>query len=107
MLAGSEQKAHSPALFQQSHLKLLYQRSAAERKMRNSIVTQINMCIKDNRELHRKLDALDPTKMVEAVTQAAASSYQKGYQKANPFVKSSNSFQGTSQSQPSTSSQYG
>ena len=39
------------------------------------------MCIKDNQELHRKLDALDPTKMVEAVTQAVASGYQKGYQK--------------------------
>ena len=45
----------------------------------DSIVTQINMCIKDNQELHRKLDALDPTKMVKAVTQAVASSYQKGY----------------------------
>ena len=40
------------------------------------------MCIKDNQELHRKLDALDPTRMVEAVTNAVASSYQKGFQKA-------------------------
>ena len=73
----------------------------------DSIATQINMCIKDNQELHRKLDALDPTKMVEAVTQAVTSRYQKGYQKTNPFVKSSNPFQATNQSQPSTSSQYG
>ena len=73
----------------------------------DSIVTQINMCIKDNQELHRKLDALDPTKMVEAVTQAVASGYQKGYQRTNPFVKSSNPFQATSQSQPNTTSQYG
>ena len=73
----------------------------------DSIATQINMCIKDNQELHRKLDALDPTKMVEAVTQAVASSYQKGYQKTNPFVKSNNPFRATNQSQPSTSSQYG
>ena len=70
----------------------------------DSIATQINMCIRDNQELHRKLDALDPTKMVEAVTQTVASSYQKGYQRTNPFVKPSNPFQATSQSQPSTTS---
>ena len=45
--------------------------------------------------------------MVEAVTNAVTSSYQKGYQRSNPFAKSSNPFQATSQSQPSTSSQYG
>ena len=73
----------------------------------DSIATQINMCIKDNQELHRKLDALDPTKMVEAVTNAVASSYQKGYQRTNPFAKPNNPFQATNQSQPSTSSQYG
>ena len=73
----------------------------------SSIATQISMCIKDNQELHRKLDALDPTKMVEAVTHAVASSYQKGYQKTNPFTKSSNPFQATNQSQSGTSSQYG
>ena len=72
-----------------------------------SIATQINMCIKDNQELHRKLDALDPAKMVEAVTNAVASSYQKGYQRSNPFTKSTNPFQASSQAQPSTSSQYG
>ena len=73
----------------------------------SEIATQINMCIKDNQELHRKLDALDPTKMVEAVTQAVASGYQKGYQKTNPFVKPNNPFQATYQSQPGTSSQFG
>ena len=72
-----------------------------------SIATQINMCIKDNQELHRKLDALDPAKMVEAVTNAVASSYQKGFQRSNPFTKSTNPFQASSQTQPSTSSQYG
>ena len=72
-----------------------------------SIATQINMCIKDNQELHRKLDALDPAKMVEAVTNAVASSYQKGYQRSNPFTKPTNPFQASSQAQPSTSSQYG
>ena len=75
----------------------------------DSIATQINMCIKDNQELHRKLDALDPTKMVEAVTHAVASGYQKGFQKSNPFVKPSNPFQATNtnQSQAGSSSQFG
>ena len=73
----------------------------------SEIATQINMCIKDNQELHRKLDALNPTKMVEAVTNAVASSYQKGYHKTNPFTKPSNPFQATNQVQPGTSSQYG
>ena len=44
--------------------------------------------------------------MVEAVTNAVASSYQKGYQRSNPSTKSTNPFQATSQSQPSTSNQY-
>ena len=34
------------------------------------------------------------------------SSYQKGYQKINPFAKASNPFQATNQAQPGTSSQY-
>ena len=72
----------------------------------DSIATQINMCIKDNQELHRKLDALDPAKMVEAVTNAVAGSYQKGYRSSNPFTKSTNPFQAANQSQASTSSQY-
>ena len=61
----------------------------------SSIATQLTMCIKDNQELHRRLDAFDPSKVVEAVTQAVASGYQKGYQKSNPFVKSTNPFQAT------------
>ena len=75
----------------------------------STIATQISMCIKDNQELHRKLDALDPTKMVEAVTHAVASGYQKGFQKSNPFVKSSNPFQATNTNQPQSgsSSQFG
>ena len=71
-----------------------------------SITTQISMCIKDNQELHRKLDALDPAKMVEAVTHAVAGSYQKGFQKPNPFVRSTNPFQATNANQ-SQSSQFG
>ena len=75
----------------------------------STIATQISMCIKDNQELHRKLDALDPTKMVEAVTHAVASGYQKGFHKSNPFVKSSNPFQTTNTNQPQSgsSSQFG
>ena len=74
-----------------------------------SIATQLSMCIKDNQELHRRLDAFDPSKVVEAVTQAVASGYQKGYQKSNPFVKSTNPFQATNtnQSQAGSSSQFG
>ena len=47
--------------------------------------------------------------MVEAVTHAVASGYQKGYQKSNPFVKSTNPFQATNtnQSQAGSSSQFG
>ena len=74
-----------------------------------SIATQLSMCIKDNQELHRRLDAFHPSKVVEAVTQAVASGYQKGYQKSNPFVKSTNPFQATNtnQSQAGSSSQFG
>ena len=71
----------------------------------SSIATQLSMCIKDNQELHRKLDAFDRSKMVEAVTHAVASDYQKGYQKSNPFVKSTNPFQATNTNQ-SQSSQF-
>ena len=57
------------------------------------------MCIKDNKELHKKLDAFDPSKIVEVVTQAVAGGYPKSshkpytYQKqqasqgSNPFSK--------------------
>ena len=74
-----------------------------------SIATQLSMCIKDNQELHRKLDAFDPNKMVEAVTDVVASGYQRSYQKSNPFVKSSNPFQmtNTNPSQIGQSSQLG
>ena len=75
----------------------------------SSIATQLSMCIKDNQELHRKLDAFDPSKVVEAVTQAVVSGYQKGYHKSNPFTKSTNPFQATNtnQSQAGSSSQFG
>ena len=57
------------------------------------------MCIKDNKELHKKLDAFDPSKIVEVVAQAVAGGYPKSshkpytYQKqqasqgSNPFSK--------------------
>ena len=75
----------------------------------SSIATQLTMCIKDNQELHHRLDAFDPSKVVKVVTQAVASGYQKGYQKSNPFVKSTNPFQTTNTNQPQSgsSSQFG
>ena len=64
-----------------------------------SIAAQLSMCIKDNKELHKKLDAFDPSKIVEVVAQAVAGGYPKSshkpyaYQKqqasqgSNPFSK--------------------
>ena len=64
-----------------------------------TIAAQLSMCIKDNKELHKKLDAFDPSKIVEVVAQAVAGGYPKSshkpytYQKqqasqgSNPFSK--------------------
>ena len=57
-----------------------------------SIAAQLSMCIKDNKELHKKLDAFDPSKIVEVVTQAVAGGYQKSFQKPNTYQKSTNPF---------------
>ena len=38
----------------------------------STIATQLSMCIKDNQELHKKLDAFNPNKIIEVVTQAVA-----------------------------------
>ena len=58
----------------------------------STITTQLSMCIKDNQELHKKLDAFDPNKIVEVVTQAVAGGYQKSFQKPNTYQKSTNPF---------------
>ena len=42
----------------------------------STITTQLSMCIKDNQELHKKLDAIDPSKIIEVITQAVAGGYQ-------------------------------
>ena len=47
----------------------------------STITTQLSMCIKDNQELHKKLDAFNPSKIIEVVTQAVAGGYQKSFQK--------------------------
>ena len=57
-----------------------------------SIAAQLSMCIKDNKELHKKLDAFNPSKIVEVVTQAVAGGYQKSFQKPNTYQKSTNPF---------------
>ena len=61
-------------------------------KCRKTITTQLSMCIKDNKELHKKLDAFDPSKIVEVVTQVVAGGYQKSFQKLNTYQKSTNPF---------------
>ena len=66
----------------------------------STITAQLSMCIKDNQELHKKLDAFDPNKIVKVVSQAVASSYQKYFQKSNPFSKSTNPFDTTQPKAP-------
>ena len=58
----------------------------------STIAGQLSMCIKDNKELHKKLDAFDPSKIVEVVAQAVAGGYQKSFQKTNTYQKSTNPF---------------
>ena len=58
----------------------------------STIAAQLSMCIKNNQELHRKLDVFDPTKIIEVVMQAVAGGYQKSFQKPNTYQKSTNSF---------------
>ena len=58
----------------------------------STIAAQLSMCIKDNKELHKKLDAFNPSKIVEVVAQAVAGGYQKSFQKTNTYQKSTNPF---------------
>ena len=58
----------------------------------STIATQLSMCIKDNQELHKKLDAFDPSKIAEVVTQVVAGGYQKSFQKPNTYQKPTNPF---------------
>ena len=58
----------------------------------STIAAQLSMCIKNNQELHKKLDAFDPNKIMEVVTQAVAGGYQKSFQKPNTYQKSTNPF---------------
>ena len=64
-----------------------------------TIAAQLSMCIKDNKELHKKLDAFDPSKIIEVVTQAVAGGYQKSFQKPNTYQKSTNPFVPSQQKQ--------
>ena len=58
----------------------------------STITAQLSMCIKDNQELHKKLDAFDPSKIAEVITQAVAGGYQKSFQKPNTYQKPTNPF---------------
>ena len=52
-----------------------------------TIAAQLSMCIKDNKELHKKLDAFDPSKIVEVVAQAVAGGYPKSSHKLYTYQK--------------------
>ena len=58
----------------------------------STMAAQLSMCIKDNQELHKKLDAFNPSEIAEVVTQAVAGGYQKSFQKPNTYQKSTNPF---------------
>ena len=58
----------------------------------STIAAQLSMCIKDNQELHKKLDAFNPNKIMEVLTQAVAGGYQKSFQKPSTYQKSTNPF---------------
>ena len=58
----------------------------------STIAAQLSMCIKDNQKLHKRLDAFDPSKIAEVVTQAVAGGYQKSFQKPNTYQKPTNPF---------------
>ena len=58
----------------------------------STITAQLSMCIKDNQELHKKLDAFDPSKIAEVIMQAVAGGYQKSFQKPNTYQKPTNPF---------------
>ena len=58
----------------------------------STIATQLSMCIKDNQELHKKLDAFDPSKIAEVIMQTVAGSYKKSFQKSSTYQKSTNPF---------------
>ena len=58
----------------------------------STIAAQLSMCIKDNQELHKKLDAFEPSKIAKVVTQVVAGGYQKSFKKPNTYQKSTNPF---------------
>ena len=53
----------------------------------STITAQLSMCIKDNKELHKKLDAFDRSKIVEVITQAVAGGYPKSSHKPHAYQK--------------------
>ena len=68
----------------------------------STIAAQLFMCIKDNQELHKKLDVFDPNKIMEVIMQVVAGGYQKSFQKPNTYQKSTNPF-APSQQKPQAS----
>ena len=65
----------------------------------STIAAQLSMCIKDNQELHKKMDAFNPSKIAEVIMQAVAGGYQNSFQKPNTYQKSTNPFVPSQQKQ--------
>ena len=73
-----------------------------------TIAAQLSMCIKDNKELHKKLDAFDPSKIIEVVTPGGGWWLSKVFPKAqthtkkstNPFIPSQQKQQANQGSNP-------
>ena len=78
--------------WRQSHLKPLYLVKHGKTEEESTIAAQLSMCIKDNHELHKILDAFDPSKIAEVIMQAVDGGYQKSFQKPNTYQKPTNPF---------------
>ena len=76
----------------QSHLKTPVPAKRRKTEEESTIAAQFSMCIKDNQELHKRLDVFDPSKIVQVVMQAVAGGYQKSFQKPNTYQKPTNPF---------------
>ena len=85
--------------WRQNHLRPLYLRKRRKTEEDSTIAAQLSMCIKDNKELHKKMDAFDPSKIVEVVTQAVAGGYHKS-SKNHTHTKSSRQVKAQTFSKP-------
>ena len=75
-----------------SCLKPLYLRSATKQKRSQPLPCNCPCVLRTTRNFTKKLDAFDPSKIVEVVTQTVAGGYQKSFQKPNTYQNSNNPF---------------